>query len=283
MCTYCGTNNYRKIYKNHTGTIPKDYLGRRYEIHHIDGNHNNNNPDNLIAVTIQEHYNIHYNQEDWPACLIMAKRMKISPEETSRLASLATQKRIKNGTHHFLGDKNPMKIASKNGTHHFLGGEIQRDFNLKRVADGTHPFLGGEVQRKSNQERLANGTHHLLGPTHNQNKVKNGTHNWLTRADGSSVSADRVKAGTHNWGGPEFNLNRVANGTHPFMKRPDGSSYQSDKVKAGTHHLLGGAVTRKQLEDGTHPSCNKISCIFCKKTVSAGMFKRWHGDNCRTI
>jgi hypothetical protein len=114
-------------------------------------------------------------------------------------------------------------------------------------------------------------------------RSEKGTHNFLKRENGTSQTADRVNAGPHNWLGPESNLKRVANGTHPFMKRTDGSSYQLDKVKAGTHHLLGGATTRKQLKDGTHPSCNKISCIFCRKTVSAGMFKRWHGNNCRII
>jgi hypothetical protein len=39
MCIYCTTNNYRKIYENHNGIIPKDSDGRTYEIHHIDGNH----------------------------------------------------------------------------------------------------------------------------------------------------------------------------------------------------------------------------------------------------
>lgn len=52
MCMYCGTNKYRKIYVNHFGPIPKDITGRSYEIHHIDGNHLNNDPNNLKAVSI---------------------------------------------------------------------------------------------------------------------------------------------------------------------------------------------------------------------------------------
>ena len=39
--------NYRKIYEQHYGPIPKDTDGRSYEIHHIDGNHNNNDINNL--------------------------------------------------------------------------------------------------------------------------------------------------------------------------------------------------------------------------------------------
>ena len=88
---------YRKIYKQYYGAIPKDADGRSYEIHHIDGDHENNDPKNLKAVTIQEHYDIHYAQGDWSACLMMSERMKISPEEKSRLASLHCHRMIAEG------------------------------------------------------------------------------------------------------------------------------------------------------------------------------------------
>ena len=68
MCIYCATDNYRKIYETHYGPIPIDEEGRTFDIHHIDGNHSNNSPQNLKAVTIKEHYDIHYLQEDWSAC-----------------------------------------------------------------------------------------------------------------------------------------------------------------------------------------------------------------------
>ena len=71
MCIYCTTTNYRKIYENHIGTIPREATGRTYEIHHIDGNHTNNDPTNLTAVTLQEHNDIHYAQGDYPASMIM--------------------------------------------------------------------------------------------------------------------------------------------------------------------------------------------------------------------
>ena len=44
MCIYCGTDKYRKIYEQHHGPIPIDESGRTYDIHHIDGNHFNNDP-----------------------------------------------------------------------------------------------------------------------------------------------------------------------------------------------------------------------------------------------
>lgn len=77
---------HRTIYEENFGPIPKDETGRSYEIHHIDGDKNNNSIDNLKCVSIQEHYDIHYRQGDWGACLIMSSRMDISAEEKSKLA-----------------------------------------------------------------------------------------------------------------------------------------------------------------------------------------------------
>ena len=85
--------NYRKVWIDHFGLIPKDKEGRSYEIHHIDGNPNNNDIINLKCVTIQEHYDIHYTQEDWGACIRIGQRMKISAAEKSHLLKLAKTNR----------------------------------------------------------------------------------------------------------------------------------------------------------------------------------------------
>ncbi len=45
---------HREIFKRNFGEIPKGY-----HIHHLDGNRKNNDPDNLIAVSPQMHYEIH--------------------------------------------------------------------------------------------------------------------------------------------------------------------------------------------------------------------------------
>ena len=106
MCIYCNTSNYRKIYQHHYGPIPKEPDGRSYDIHHIDGDRTNNAPDNLVALTIQQHYDIHYAQGDLMACWKIAGKMSVDPVIQS---TLSTQ------------------------------------YNLQRVANGTHPFIGGEV------------------------------------------------------------------------------------------------------------------------------------------
>ena len=76
---------YRKIWENQHGQIPKDERGRSYEIHHIDGNHQNNKIENLNCVSIKEHYKIHYNNGEYGACVMIAKRMCMSPEHLSNI------------------------------------------------------------------------------------------------------------------------------------------------------------------------------------------------------
>ena len=263
MCVYCGTNNYRKIYQNHFGLIPKEPDGRSYEIHHIDGNHSNNNPDNLKLVTIQEHYEIHYAQGDFGACVLIGKKMKKSPKELSELAKINVQKQIDSGTHPFQ-DK-----------------EKQREKAINQVKNGTHPWLGGEIQRRSNLNRVANGTNPFCGPELNQKMLNNGTHPLMKRADGSSVTSDRVANGTHPWLGPTMNRTMLDNGTHPLMKRADGSSLSKDRVKNGTHNFVGPGSNLARIATGTHPSQTKKMCPYCEKIVSLPMFSRWHGDSCK--
>jgi hypothetical protein len=185
-------NDYRKIYESHHGTIPKDEDGRTYEIHHIDGDHENNAIENLQCVTIQEHYDIHYSQEDWGACYRMSKRMRLTPEEISDLARKANLKRVDAGVHPWL------KRAD--------GSSVGKEITLKRVKDKTHNLLKRADGTSHASDKVKDKTHHLLkredGTNINTDRVEAGTHNFLTRADGSSVSKEtnlkRVKAGVHN-------------------------------------------------------------------------------------
>ena len=152
--------NYRKIYEQHYGPIPMDEEGRSYEIHHIDGNHNNNEPSNLKAVSLQEHYDIHYKQGDFTSCLIMSKRMKISPEEKSFLARQDAINRVTNNTHHFLGGEQSRKNSQKmmeEGTHPFIG---ERNPVYKQLENRTLPLLGGKIQKETQIKLLNEGKHH---------------------------------------------------------------------------------------------------------------------------
>jgi len=154
--------NYRKIYEQHHGPIPVDKDGRNYEIHHIDGNPSNNDPSNLIALTIQKHFDTHFEQGDWWACMRIAQKMKFSPKQISEYSKQCQLDRIQAGTHNFLGGDIPRKSQRKRvaeGTHQWLG---ESNPVYQQLADGTHNFLGGEIQRKHNRRRVSDGTHHLL-------------------------------------------------------------------------------------------------------------------------
>lgn len=74
--------NYRVLWRKHYGEIPIDKNGWTYEIHHIDGDRTNNSIQNLVCVSIQEHYNIHLIQGDIAEASAIAARMKKLQEGT---------------------------------------------------------------------------------------------------------------------------------------------------------------------------------------------------------
>ena len=153
--------NYRKIYPEHYGPIPIDEEGRKYDIHHIDGDHTNNDPNNLQAVPIKEHFAIHRAMKDWRSCHAIALRMKISPEEKSELARKAAYAQIAAGTHNFSDPEKRKEFIARrkaNGRHPWLGGKIQREVNQRKLLDGTHHLLDGGIQREAALKRMAEGT-----------------------------------------------------------------------------------------------------------------------------
>jgi len=79
------SKSYQKIWTESYGKIPKDENGNSFEIHHIDGNRQNNNLKNLICLSIKDHYKIHWQQKDYYACLLISKRMNMSENEKQKL------------------------------------------------------------------------------------------------------------------------------------------------------------------------------------------------------
>lgn len=152
--------NYRKLWEAHYGPIPKDDKGRSYHIHHIDGDRLNNDITNLKMVTIKEHYDIHYANEDWRSCVLLGLKMRVDPSEISRLNKLAANKRISEGTHHFIGSSNPSTTRLKEGTHHFIGASNP---TVRRISEGTHHFQSSEYQKTLQENRIKSNTHNFLG------------------------------------------------------------------------------------------------------------------------
>lgn len=74
---------HRKIYEEAYGPIQKGF-----HIHHIDGNRDNNDLSNLVALSPKDHYELHKKQGDWACCLALVRtgHLEITPEERSFLA-----------------------------------------------------------------------------------------------------------------------------------------------------------------------------------------------------
>jgi HNH endonuclease len=166
MPTYTRIPDYRKIYEKHHGPIPVDADGRKYHIHHIDGNRRNNDVSNLIALSAEEHLDLHLRQGDWAAALKLASLLKRPADEISAIARVTQLKRMEDGVHPFTSKM----AASRNrrlieeGRYHMLGGDIQRTVARARIDAGTHNFQDREKVIAHHQRRFADGTHQNLKP-----------------------------------------------------------------------------------------------------------------------
>jgi hypothetical protein len=126
--------SYRKIYENRYGKIPSGY-----EIHHIDGNHKNNNIENLKCVSVEEHYRIHLDQGDYMACSIIALRLNLSEDQKRDIHKMAMHKRDQ------TGKKNPMYGRSailENNMKWYHNGFIEKMFIEDREPEG---YIRGRI------------------------------------------------------------------------------------------------------------------------------------------
>lgn len=80
------TSDYRKVWIAHYGNIPVDDNGVSYEIHHKDFNWRNDDISNLECITIQEHYQRHYDAGQFHACAMIKRRMNMSEAQKKDLS-----------------------------------------------------------------------------------------------------------------------------------------------------------------------------------------------------
>lgn len=97
--------DYRKLWVNINGNIPKDECGRSYEIHHIDGNRKNNDITNLLCVSIEEHYDIHRRQYD--------ETGSMKDLAASRFLKGKLKKRVDEISGYTVSDETKNKISKK--------------------------------------------------------------------------------------------------------------------------------------------------------------------------
>lgn len=110
--------NYRKLWEDVHGKIPKDENGRTYDIHHIDGNRKNNSIENLICLSIEDHYKVHLKQfeetkseKEFRSLVFLSSRLnKDASQLTGWTVSQETREKIKIT---LTGKKRPIEVIEK--------------------------------------------------------------------------------------------------------------------------------------------------------------------------
>lgn len=158
--------NYRKIWEQHYGEIPKDVNNVTYDIHHIDGNRSNNNISNLKAVSLQEHYDIHFEQGEYQSAYFIALRMFNFDPNIKQLMSEHQRELWQIGNHNFQVSPEIKSSWAKSAVHKQIKSNKNKlcgpDNNLSLKEKGIHPLVGGEASRKGVLSQLKSGTHACL-------------------------------------------------------------------------------------------------------------------------
>lgn len=165
--------HYRKIWElHHNQTIPEGH-----EIHHLDGNRNNNDPLNLKCVSIQEHLEIHTLQNDWGAVQAILARMESVQDIKliSEAASKAQIARLEAGTHNWQIHEEKRKQRVKESLQ-------------KRILETGNAFIGikdrAENSRKAGKIAAIKCAGFLdTTAEHHGSKAVKGT-TWWTNKDG---------------------------------------------------------------------------------------------------
>lgn len=180
------------------------------------------------------------------------------------------------GTGWATGNANPMSrpetIEKLSGDNHWTS----RKPELKEKLSGDNHWLNKYPEKK--EEFVKNSR--ILDGTGARTAYERGTHISITN-NPSTVNAMK---GTHHWQNgksPNYkgklNKKLVEEGRHNFL----GPDLNKKRVEEGTHNFVGPDANLKRLAEGRHPSQMKKTCEHCKKTTSVGMYKRWHGSNCK--
>lgn len=162
--------NYRKIWESfHNKKIPPGF-----EIHHIDGNFANNNIENLMLVSMEEHLQIHKTQKDWGAVQAILMRMN-NPLGLSEVAKKAQLDRIDKGRHNFqlMSKKRRREVSS-------LAGKKTYEMGVGVHAINRDPLLVVENARRGGLAAKAKNAGFLnVNSEKHGSKAVRGTSWWV--------------------------------------------------------------------------------------------------------
>jgi hypothetical protein len=175
-----------------------------------------------------------------------------------------------------IGSANPMNnpevVAKFKGNYHWtsknseLLEKVKGDNHwMSRNPERKEEFIKNNPNFDGRNAKLAyeRGNHNSIKSNPSTMNSNNGTHHWQNGKAPNykgKLNKKLIEQGRHNFLGPETNQKRI---------------------DAGTHNFLGSDANLKRLAEGTHPSQKKQKCEHCDKIISIGMYKRWHGSNCK--
>jgi DNA-binding NarL/FixJ family response regulator len=180
--------NYRKLWETHYGPIPKDNMGRTFDIHHIDGNRKNNKIENLICVSLEDHYKIHLElfektkseKEFRSLVFLSAKLNKPSDTLTGYTLSEETKKKI---SETLTGKKRPKEVVEKFTEK--LKGYLWTEVQKKSRVEGLKRFY-----QQNDREKRTNWRKNI-SKSHKGKKLKNSTKEKLSKLN-SKLSDSEV-------------------------------------------------------------------------------------------
>jgi len=256
------------IYSARRRTEIKGY----FEKHHIIPKSlgGSNAKDNLVKLTAREHFICHWlltkmvsttkhKYQMWNAfgCMVYRsnsnqQRYKINSKTFENIKK--EQSKIK--SNRFSGKNNPM--YNKRG---------ESNPNYKREWTDEH--------RKNSSES------HKGFVRSNESKVKQSLAMRGKKQTPEHIEKRKLVGNKHPRFGYKMTPEEIMRRTETFKK----NKLKKDILKILEEGMIvlrnkkNANVTR--LANGSHPSQQKKNCLHCNKTVSVGMFVRWHGPNCK--
>ena len=152
---------YREIWEKEHGTIPCDKFGRTFDIHHIDGNRKNNNINNLMCLSIEDHYKIHLSQStDGNIKDLASVRLLQSRLENTKLPIIGwspsdeTKEKIRKK---LTGKKRPKSVVKKFSES--LKGYKWSEEQIKKRTDGLKEFYKNcsDEWKKNRSKNISEG------------------------------------------------------------------------------------------------------------------------------